>query len=197
MNCLYNRNFVNMVILGFKQKNWLKFKNVKNLAFDIIRKNLNSYVENTFKLLRLITKPRSELGLTQEEDDLEKWIKRELTVDIRNELNKHRENVKKLLRLMPSGEIIIKTDVVPISSKEQIALYMIGKFYSNYVKYAKERTATNKELVDTLALPEGTVKNSLFQLRKEGSIVSLGVGVHQIKMDRIGVILKEILSKEK
>lgn len=134
--------------------------------------------------------------MTQEEDDLEKWIKEELTVDIRNELNKHKENVKKLLRLMPNGEIIIKTDVVPVSSKEQIALYMIGKLYSNYVKYAKERTVTNRELVDVLALPEGTVKHSLFQLRREGSIVALDAGVHQIKMDRVGAVLKKILSKE-
>lgn len=170
---------------------------MKILSFDIFEKSLHSYDEKTFKLLRLRTKPRSELGLTQEEDDLEKWIKKELTVDIRDELNKHKEDVKKLLRLMPNGEIIIKTDVVPVSSKEQIALYMIGKLYSNYVKYAKERTVTNKELADVLALPEGTVKTSLFQLRREGSIVALDAGVHQIKMGHVGAILKEVLSKEK
>lgn len=129
------------------------------------------------------------------DEDLTKWIKSELTVDISQELAKYKDDVKDLIRLTSSGEILLTHNQRSLTAKEKISLYMIAKLYSNYAKFSKERTVTNKEVEDALGLPEGTVKTSLFALRKDKSIVSVEEGVHKMKFDRIGEILGEIKAK--
>lgn len=117
---------------------------------------------------------------------LEEWIKQELTVDLETELSKHKEKVKALLQLTPSGEILIKWP--DLTAKQKIIAYMIGKVYSHFAKYSDDSTVTNKELIDALHMPEGTVKYTLHDLRNEGVIFSRD-GVHQIKIEQIGVAL--------
>jgi len=119
--------------------------------------------------------------------DLQEWIKQELTVDVNQELSKHKENVKRLLRLTPSGEIILVHG--NLSAKQKILLYFIGKVYSKIANFSKDASASNKELAESLGLPEGTVKSALFSLRKEGFLIPIGAGTHQIKIERIGSAL--------
>lgn len=130
-------------------------------------------------------------------EDLMKWIKSELTVDISEELAKYKDDVKDFVRLTPSGEILLTHNQSSLTAKEKISLYMIGKLYSSYAEFSKERTVTNKELEDALGFPEGTVRTSLFALRKDKSIVSVEDGVHKMKFDRIGEILEKIKGKKK
>ena len=129
------------------------------------------------------------------EQSLEDWIKSELTVDITQELAKHKETIKNFIKLIPDGSVLVMDQKKNFSAKDKIALYMIGKLYSNYAKYSSEKTVKNKELEDALGLPEGTVKNSLFRLRKDNYVMVVAEGVHQIKFDKIGDILNEIKGK--
>lgn len=105
-----------------------------------------------------------------------------MTVDIESELSKYKEKVKSLISLTPSGEVLLKQS--DLKAKEKILIYLIGKAYAKVVGYS-ESTATNKELIDALHLPEGTVKHNLFQLRNEGLVLSVKGGLHQIKIAAI------------
>ena len=129
------------------------------------------------------------------EKSLEDWIRSELTVDIAQELAKHKDTIKNFIKLIPDGSVLV-INQKSLTAKDKVALYMIGKLYANYVRYSNEKAVRNKELEDALGLPEGTVKNVLFRLRKENYVVSVEEGVHQIKFDRIGDILNEIKGKK-
>lgn len=117
---------------------------------------------------------------------LDEWIKKELTVDLETELSRHKEKVKTLFQLTPSGEIfIIRSD---LTAKQKIITYMIGKVYAKFAKYSNDSIVTNKELMDALIMPEGTVKHTLFGLRNDGIVISSD-GAHQIKVAQIGIAL--------
>lgn len=119
---------------------------------------------------------------------LDEWIRKELTVDVESELSKYKEKVKTLISLTPSGEVLLKKS--DLTAKQKILAYLIGKAYANLANYS-EGTATNKELVDALHLPEGTVKFNLFDLRKEDLVLSVTSGVHQIKIASIGIAFEK------
>jgi len=125
---------------------------------------------------------------------LDEWIRKELTVDIESELSKYKEKVKTLISLTPSGEVLLKSS--NLTAKEKILAYLIGKTYANVANYS-EGTATNKELIDALHLPEGTVKFCLFELRKEGLILSVESGVHQVKVASVGMAFEKYFGGEK
>jgi predicted transcriptional regulator len=125
---------------------------------------------------------------------LKKWIEDEMTVDVESELLKHKEKVKNLVQLTKTGDVILKqTD---LTAKQKILVYLIGKVYCKAADYTKDETATNKELIETLGLPEGTVKNSLFDLRNEGIVNSLESGVHRIRLANIGLALGKYFEGE-
>jgi predicted transcriptional regulator len=125
---------------------------------------------------------------------LKKWIENEMTVDIESELLKHKEKVKNLVQLTKTGDVILKqTD---LTAKQKILVYLIGKTYSKVADYTKDETVTNKELIETLSLPEGTVKNALFDLRNEGLVNSLESGVHRIRLTNIGLALSKYFGGE-
>ena len=125
---------------------------------------------------------------------LDEWIRKELTIDVESELSKYREKVKSLISLTPSGEVLLKRS--DLMAKEKILAYLIGKVYANVANYS-DGTAKNKELVDALHLPEGTVKFSLFELRKEDLVFSVTGGVHQVKIASIGIAFKKYFGGEK
>lgn len=125
---------------------------------------------------------------------LDDWIRKELTVNIEEELSKYKKKVKDLLSLTPSGEVLIKRN--DLKAKEKILAYLIAKVYAKVANYS-EGTATNKELVEALHLPEGTVKFCLHALRQEGLVLSETGGVHQIKIANIGKAFESYFGGEK
>lgn len=74
-----------------------------------------------------------------------------------------------------------------LTAKQKILLYFVGKVYSKIAKFSNEASVSNKELMEALGLPEGTVKTSLFALRKEGFLIPKEPGVHQMKIARMGI----------
>jgi len=135
-------------------------------------------------------KPLEIYGLS----NLKKWIEDEMTINIESELLKYKEKVKNLVQLTKTGDVILKqTD---LTAKQKILVYLIGKTYSKVADYTQNETATNKEIIETLGLPEGTVKNVLFDLRNEGIVNSLENGVHRIRVANIGLALSKYFEGE-
>jgi hypothetical protein len=126
--------------------------------------------------------------------DLQTWIRDELTIDVESELSKYKEKVKHFLRLTPSGEVmIVRGD---LTAKQKILLYSIGKVYSKIAQFCSEASVSNKELSEALNLPEGTVKTSLFALRKEGFLIPQEPGIHQMKMAMMGIAFEKYLEEK-
>lgn len=146
-------------------------------------------IEKAYYFVRHYSKPNEAKGLST----LDKWIRKELTVDVESELSKYKEKVKTLLLLTPSGEVIIKGH--ELTAKQKVLVYLIGKAYANIANYS-ESTVTNKELADALHLPDGTVKFSLFELRKEGLTLSVTSGVHQIRIASIRIAFEKYFGGE-
>lgn len=124
---------------------------------------------------------------------LDEWIRKELTVDVEEELSKYKERIMPLVKLTPSGEVIIKRN--DLTSKEKVLLYLIGKTYANIAKYCDD-TVPNKELEDAFGLPEGTVRNILFRLRKEGFVLSVKDGLHKVKVETLGMVFDKYFAEE-
>ena len=125
--------------------------------------------------------------------DLQSWIKKELTVDIEDELAKYKDRVKDFIRLTPSGEVILTRG--NLTAKQKILLYSIGKVYSKIAQFSNEASVSNRELTEVLNLPEGTVKTSLFALRKEGFLIPQEPGVHKMKIARMGTAFERYFSE--
>lgn len=128
-------------------------------------------------------------------EELKNWVKEELTVNKINGLTKHREKVKELIGITQDGMIIFKVDSTKLSAKEIICLYMIGKVYAHVADYIGTESVANKELIEKLNLPEGTVKRSLKELRDTKIIIAEKSGIHRIHYNKIGGILEDILRK--
>jgi len=124
---------------------------------------------------------------------LDEWIRKELTVDVEEELSKYKERIVPLVKLTPSGEVIIKRN--DLTSKEKVLLYLIGKTYANIANYCDD-AVPNKELEDAFGLPEGTVRNILFRLRKEGLVLSVKDGLHKAKVETLGMVFDKYFAEE-
>jgi len=97
-------------------------------------------------------------------EELKKWVKEELTVTEVNELRRHKEKVKELIGITSGGMVVFKADSTKLSAKEIICLYMIGKVYARVAGYVDEDSVANKELIEALNLPEGTIRYALKEL---------------------------------
>jgi len=128
-------------------------------------------------------------------EGLKKWVKEELTVTEIETLAKNKEKVKQLLGITTDGRIIFKIDASKLLAKETICLYMIGKVYAQIAGYVDTESVTNKELIETLRLPEGTIGYTLKELRDEKLIIAERTGVHRISHDKIEAMLDNILKK--
>lgn len=125
---------------------------------------------------------------------LDEWIRKELTVNVEEELSKYKERIVPWVKLTPSGEVIIKRN--DLTSKKKVLLYLIGKTYANIANYYDD-AVPNKELEDAFGLPEGTVRNILFRLRKEGFVLSVKDGLHKAKVETLGMVFDKYFAEEK
>jgi len=72
---------------------------------------------------------------------------------------------------------------------------MIGKSYAQIAGYSDTEAVTNKELVESLGLPEGTIRNSLKALRDDRLIIAERTGVHHILHNQVGAVVDSIFKK--
>ena len=128
-------------------------------------------------------------------EELKKWVKEELTVTEVNELARNKEKVKELIRVTSEGTVVFRVDSTRLSAKEIIYLYMIGKTYAHVAGYVDKESVSNKELIGTLNLPEGTVGRTLKELRDGKYIIAGGTGIHRVVYGKMGIVLDDILRK--
>jgi len=128
-------------------------------------------------------------------EELRKWVKEELTVTEIDNLAKNKDKVKQLVGITTDGRIVFKVDASNFLAKEVICLYMIGKAYALIAGYVETETVTNKELIEALRLPEGTIAYTLKDLRDEKLVIAERTGIHRISHDKIGVVIDNVLKK--
>lgn len=121
-------------------------------------------------------------------------ILNEMTVDYKSALEKNFEIAKKLLRITTEGKVAI-IDKLKLGGKEQILLYFIGKYYAREAGLSETENVTNKELMDELGIPVGSVLPWTKDLRDTGKIKQVESGVHRIQTNLIEKTLKDIYEK--
>lgn len=125
---------------------------------------------------------------------LKEKILNEMTVDYKNTIEKNFELAKKLLRITTEGNVVI-LDKEKFNGREQILLYLIGKFYAREAGLANTAAVTNKELMNELSMKLGSVLPWTKDLRDSGKIKQIQPGVHQIPTNLIETTLKELHNK--
>lgn len=133
----------------------------------------------------------------QIEGNLKRKIIEEMTVDYGSALEKNFDLAKQLIRITKDGKIdVLFKD--KLTGTENISLYLIGKLYAKEAELTPINDAGNKELMDELGVPRGSVLPWLKDLRDENKIKTITKGkytYHTIALNVVEKTLKEILNK--
>lgn len=129
--------------------------------------------------------------------NLKERIIEEMTFDCASPLEEHFDTAKQLLRLTRDGKVdIICKD--RLTGEEQILLYLIGKLYAKEAGFAASEDAGNKELMQQLNMPRGSLLPFLKRLRDKDKIEKIKQGkytYHRIPAHAVGEIFQNIQAK--
>lgn len=131
------------------------------------------------------------------DNNLKKRIVAEMTDDYSNALEKNFEEAKRLLRVTKEGKVTVLFKD-KLAGEEKIALYLIGKLYAKEAGFIEKQEVDNKELMDELGIPKGSLLPWLKNLRdrKKAKQIKTGRNVlHTIPVNLIEKTLKEIGKK--
>lgn len=117
----------------------------------------------------------------QKKNNLKQRIIEEMSADYSSALEKNFDLAKQFVRVTKDG----KVDILfkgQLAGKDQILLYLIGKLYAREAGFTTTDDAGNKELMEELGLPTGSLLPWLKQLRDKNRIkqVRRGRYVHHI-----------------
>lgn len=133
------------------------------------------------------------------ENTLKKRIIEEMTVDYANALEKDFDLAKQFIRITKAGKVdILLKD--KLNGTEQILLYLIGKMYAKEAGLSSNDDVGNKELMNELGVPKGSLLPWLKNLRDENKIKPIKRGQythHNISINFIEKILKSVENKIK
>lgn len=133
------------------------------------------------------------------ENTLKQRIIDEMTVDYANALEKNFDLAKQLFRITKEGKIdILLKD--KLTGPEQVIIYLIGKMYSKEAGLSSTNDVGNKELMNELGIPQGSLLPWLKKLRDAKKIKPNKKGqytYHSVSVNFIERSLKEIASKIK
>lgn len=101
--------------------------------------------------------------------NLKERISEEMTVDYSSALEKNFDLAKQFIRITKDGKVDI-LDKEKLTGEEEILLYLIGKLYAKEAGFAATAEVGNKELLDELGIPEGSLFPWLKYLRDENRI---------------------------
>lgn len=131
------------------------------------------------------------------EGNLKKKIIEEMTVDYGSSLEKNFDLAKQLIRITKDGKVdVLHKD--KLIGKECILLYLIGKLYAKEAELTPTDDAGNKELMDELGVPKGSLLPWLKELRDENKIKTTTKGrftYHVIAQNIVEKSLKEVSKK--
>lgn len=125
--------------------------------------------------------------------NLKDKILAEMVADHENALERIFDKAKSLLQITKTGKIFLpKKDV--LTGEEQVLIYLIGKLYAKECGLSAEETVNNRELMEELGIPEGSLYPWIKNLRENNKIKSIG-HKHTVPLNQIERILNEILEK--
>ena len=132
-------------------------------------------------------------------NSLKKKILEEMTVGYANALEKNFDLAKQFIRITQDGkvDVIVKDRV---NGKEKILLYLIGKLYAKEAGFSPTDDVGNKELMDELGIPRGSLLPWLKELRDKNRIKQIKKGKtvrHRIPINIVEKTLKSIERKLK
>jgi hypothetical protein len=137
--------------------------------------------------------------VVQKPNSLKLRIIEEMTVDHSNALEKSFTLAKQFIRITKEGKVdILHKD--KLTGKEQILLYFIGKLYAKEAGFTTNDDVGNKELMDEMGIPSGSLLPWLLSLRKENKIKQVKRGKythHLIALNWVEKVLKNVEKKMK
>ena len=137
--------------------------------------------------------------MTDKQSGLKKRIIEEMTVDYSTALEKNFDTAKLFVRVTKEGKIDV-TVKEKISGQDQLLLYLIGKLYAKEVGFSTTDDVGNKEFIDELGIPLGSLSSWLKRLRDKNKIRSVKRGKnihHTIPINTVERTLKMIGKKIK
>ena len=132
-------------------------------------------------------------------DDLKSRIVSEMTDDYSNALERNFDLAKQLLRVTKEGKVsVLFKD--KLTGEEQITLYLIGKLYAKEAGFIEKQEVDNKELMEELSMPKGSLLPGLKNLRYKKKVKQIKIGrnvLHTIPVNLVEKNLKDIGNKLK
>lgn len=134
---------------------------------------------------------------TQKEDGLKKRIIEEMTVSHSSALEKNFELAKQFVRITKDGkvDVLIKDK---LTGTEEVLLYLIGKVYAVEAGLTPTYEVGNKELMNELGVPRGSLLPWLKGLRDNNKIKTITRGklaYHTVALNVLERTLKDIQKK--
>lgn len=128
--------------------------------------------------------------------NLRRRIAEEMTVDYASALEKNFDLAKQFIRITREGNVdILFKD--KLTGEERIRLYLVGKLYAREAGLAATNEAQNKELMDELGIPGGSLYAWLKGLRDKNMIKQVAKERHVIPVNLVERTLKGIEQKLK
>jgi len=130
---------------------------------------------------------------------LKRKIIEEMTVEYSSTLEKNFDLAKQFIRITRDGkvDVLVKNKV---SGQDRILLYLIGKLYAKEAGLTPSDSVNNKELMNELGIPQGSLLPWLMALRKKPGIKQIKEGkqvAHYIPINLVEPVLKAIERKLK
>ena len=130
----------------------------------------------------------------QKDNELKKKILDEMVVNHADALDRNFDLTKKFIRIKKEGKIhILYKD--KLSGMDQILLYFIGKLYAKRAEISDTDAVGNKELMNELGFPEGSLYPWIKQLKDENKIKQVKRGYHIIPINLVEKTIKTIEGK--
>jgi len=144
-------------------------------------------------LLRSVSLAMNELN----EDNLRKRIMEEMSVDYSSALEKNFDLAKQFIRITKEGrvDVLVKDK---LTGKDTILLYLIGKLYAKEAGVVTTDDVGNKELMDELGIPDGSLFPWLKDLRDGNDIKQIKKGRfthHSVALNVVEKTLKRVGKK--
>lgn len=129
--------------------------------------------------------------MQSDRENLRERILQEMTVDYSKVLEKNFGLAKQFLRLTKEGdvEILVKEKV---TGQERILLYLIGKLYAKEAGLTPSDEVGNRELMENLGMPQGSLLPWLKDLRDENKIKQVKRERHTYHMIPINLVEKTL-----
>lgn len=126
-------------------------------------------------------------------------IMEEMSVNYSSTLEKNFDLAKQFIRITKDGkvDVLVKDK---LSGRDQILLYLIGKLYAKEAGLSATDDTGNRELMNELGVPQGSLLPWLMTLRKSPGIKQIKKGrqtTHYIPINLVERVLKTIEKKRK